>query len=69
MLIFADDIDGEEFIDPSFAAKNTFDETLASNNWVISGKHTASGKPLLANDPHLVASIPSFWTIQNLEFK
>ena len=26
---------------------------LGSNNWVISGKHTASGKPLLANDMHL----------------
>ena len=34
-------------------------ETLAaSNNWVVSGKHTASGKPLLANDPHLAPSAP-----------
>jgi penicillin amidase len=33
----------------------------ASNNWVVSGKHTASGKPLLANDPHIQASAPNIW--------
>ena len=32
-----------------------------SNAWVLSGKHTASGKPILANDPHLRFSIPSVW--------
>ncbi len=32
-----------------------------SNAWAISGKHTASGKPILANDPHLEWSIPSTW--------
>ncbi|MHB8647324.1 MAG: penicillin acylase family protein [Thermomicrobiales bacterium] len=32
-----------------------------SNNWVVSGAHTATGKPLLANDPHLGYSIPSVW--------
>ncbi len=39
----------------------------ASNNWVVSGKHTASGKPLLANDPHLAASAPSIWYLVNLK--
>jgi penicillin amidase len=35
---------------------------MASNNWVISGKKTASGKPILANDPHLeVNRLPSVW--------
>lgn len=33
----------------------------ASNNWVIAGQHTTTGKPLLANDPHLVLSAPSIW--------
>lgn len=33
----------------------------ASNNWVVSGKRTESGKPMLANDPHLQLSIPSTW--------
>ena len=32
-----------------------------SNNWVISGAHTASGKPLLANDMHLDLAIPNVW--------
>lgn len=32
-----------------------------SNNWVISGAHTASGKPLLSNDMHLVHRIPNIW--------
>jgi penicillin amidase len=32
-----------------------------SNNWVVSGDHTASGKPLLSNDMHLGHSIPDIW--------
>lgn len=32
-----------------------------SNAWAISGQHTASGKPILANDPHLEWGIPSTW--------
>ena len=38
----------------------------ASNNWVVSGKHTASGKPLLANDPHLAPSAPAIWHLVHL---
>src|SRR5699024_10236884 len=34
---------------------------LGSNSWVVSGEHTASGKPLLANDPHLGLSQPGIW--------
>ncbi len=32
-----------------------------SNNWVISGSRTATGKPLLANDMHLAIQMPSIW--------
>src|SRR5581483_11756701 len=32
-----------------------------SNNWVISGAHTVSGKPLLSNDMHLPHEIPNIW--------
>ncbi|MFN8233630.1 MAG: penicillin acylase family protein [Actinomycetota bacterium] len=32
-----------------------------SNDWVVSGERTASGKPMLANDPHLLALQPSPW--------
>ena len=34
---------------------------IGSNSWVVSGDHTVSGKPLLANDPHLSASLPGVW--------
>ncbi|MGD9012531.1 MAG: penicillin acylase family protein [Desulfobacterales bacterium] len=33
----------------------------ASNNWVVSGSKSASGKPILANDPHLMLTNPSVW--------
>jgi penicillin amidase len=32
-----------------------------SNNWVVSGEHTVSGRPLLSNDMHLAHSIPDLW--------
>jgi penicillin amidase len=38
-----------------------------SNNWVISGTHTASGRPLLANDMHLDHHIPNTWYEAHLE--
>ena len=38
------------------------DVSIGSNNWVIAGSRTASGLPLLANDPHLGLGIPSIWT-------
>lgn len=34
---------------------------IGSNNWAISGQHTASGKPILCNDPHLGLNLPSLW--------
>ncbi|MFJ2831495.1 penicillin acylase family protein [Streptomyces sp. NPDC087263] len=34
---------------------------IGSNAWVVSGAHTITGKPLLANDPHLSPSLPSVW--------
>lgn len=36
-------------------------EGIGSNNWVVSGEKTASGYPILANDPHLGLSLPSIW--------
>src|SRR5579864_210169 len=41
-----------------------FDErplVLGSNNWVVSGAHTLSGKPLLSNDMHLAHQMPNLW--------
>ncbi len=39
----------------------------ASNNWVVDGKHSVSGKPLLANDPHLGFGAPGFWYLARLK--
>lgn len=36
-------------------------EGIGSNSWVVSGEHTDTGMPLLANDPHLGAELPSVW--------
>lgn len=36
-------------------------EGIGSNNWVVSGDKTASGYPILANDPHLGLTLPSIW--------
>lgn len=38
-----------------------------SNNWVVGGELTASGKPLLANDPHLALSAPGVWYFARLQ--
>ncbi|WP_407344454.1 penicillin acylase family protein [Pengzhenrongella phosphoraccumulans] len=37
-------------------------EGVGSNSWVVAGKYTASGKPMLANDPHLSISAPGIWS-------
>lgn len=40
---------------------------LASNVWAVSGSRTASGKPLLANDPHLGFQAPILWYLMGIE--
>ncbi len=40
---------------------------VGSNEWVVGGRLTASGKPLLANDPHLTRGIPGVWHLVDLE--
>ncbi len=39
----------------------------ASNSWVLAGSRTASGKPLLANDPHLSLELPSTWYLARID--
>ena len=41
-------------------------EIIGSNNFVVSGAHTASGKPLLANDTHLGLGVPCIWYLMHL---
>jgi penicillin G amidase len=38
-----------------------------SNDWVVSGAHTATGKPLLSNDMHLAHSVPGIWYQADLQ--
>ena len=55
----------------SFSAleRRFFDEpslVLGSNDWVVSGEHTVSGKPLLSNDMHLGHQMPNLWYAAHL---
>ncbi len=34
---------------------------IGSNSWVLAGERTTTGKPILANDPHLAVQMPSIW--------
>ncbi|MBX2813411.1 MAG: penicillin acylase family protein [Myxococcales bacterium] len=52
----------------STPTSTTNELTEHSNNYVISGKRSASGAPLLANDPHLRLSTPGFWYLAHLHY-
>ncbi len=54
-------------IEKSFAQAVIPHEYNGSNNWVVSGAKTASGKPVLADDPHLSLATPSIWYQMHLE--
>ena len=45
----------------SMNAAQERDKGIGSNNWVVSGGKSATGLPILANDPHLTLSLPSIW--------
>jgi penicillin amidase len=49
------------------AALGLTGDELGSNSWVVSGQRSTTGKPLLANDPHLSLHAPSTWYIVRLE--
>ncbi|MFA7268089.1 MAG: penicillin acylase family protein [Sterolibacterium sp.] len=42
-------------------------EGIGSNNWVVAGSRSSSGKPLLANDPHLDLTAPAVWYFAHLD--
>ncbi len=55
-------------LDPLYAAlPSAVGPIYASNNWVVDGAHSQSGKPLLANDPHLGFGAPGFWYLARLK--
>ncbi|HTP31620.1 MAG TPA: penicillin acylase family protein [Candidatus Acidoferrales bacterium] len=54
-------------VDYLFPMHGMGEESPGSNAWVLAGRHTASGKPLLSNDPHLEFSVPGIWLMMHLE--
>ena len=50
-----------------FAVRSGTEPQPGSNAWALSGRHTASGKPLLSNDMHLEYSLPGIWFMTHLE--
>jgi penicillin G amidase len=52
---------------PAFPAAFTLPH-MASNAWAVDGRHTASGLPLLAGDPHLAFGFPGIWYLARLEW-
>jgi penicillin amidase len=44
----------------------TQDPTIGSNNWAANGSKTATGSPILCNDPHLDLNLPSIWYLIQL---
>lgn len=42
-------------------------EGVGSNNWVLAGSRTVTGRPLLGNDPHLKLSTPALWYLARIE--
>jgi penicillin amidase len=55
-------------LDRVFALSGARDDDpgLGSNSWVLAGSRTTTGKPLLANDPHLALRTPSVWYLARL---
>ena len=66
--LFAQDriLVGQDVAVPSGGGEALTETARGSNNWVVSGAHTASGRPLLANDPHLALGVPSIWAAVHL---
>jgi penicillin amidase len=54
-------------LDPLYEAlPSVVGPNYASDNWVVDGQHSASGKPILADDPHLAFGAPGFWYLARL---
>jgi penicillin amidase len=51
---------------PEPAAEESDSFRAGSNDWVVSGQHTVSGKPLLSNDMHLNHQMPNLWFAAHL---
>jgi len=63
---FADAVAGLEKVLPDFPSPFTLPRT-ASNEWAVDGRHTATGAPLLAGDPHLAFGFPAIWYLARID--
>jgi penicillin amidase len=54
-------------VDFLFPVRTGHEPQPGSNAWAVAGSRTATGKPILANDPHLEFSIPSPWYLVHLQ--
>jgi penicillin amidase len=57
---------GLDHLRTDLAALASFTSGGGSNNWVLGGSRTQSGRPLLANDPHLNCNFPPHWYLAHL---
>jgi penicillin amidase len=51
---------------PEFPAPYTMPRS-ASNEWAVDGRHTATGAPMLAGDPHLAFGFPAIWYLARID--
>ncbi|MGF1605154.1 MAG: penicillin acylase family protein [Rhodothalassiaceae bacterium] len=59
--------DGAVITPAAVLAPEVPDTNRGSNNWVVDGQWTKSGKPILANDPHLSFNTPGLWYLAHLK--
>lgn len=65
--LFPPDAGASPTIGDSASLSAPFDTRGASNMWALAGNHTDTGAPILANDPHLGANVPSQWYLARIE--
>ncbi|MBM3556594.1 MAG: penicillin acylase family protein, partial [Alphaproteobacteria bacterium] len=53
-------------LERAYAALPPVEEANGSNNWALAGGRSATGKPLLANDPHLGLAAPAIWYLAHV---
>ncbi len=67
MLLGAKSPEDRARVDVLFPARAGWEPQPGSNAWAVAGSRTASGKPILANDPHLEFTAPSTWYMVHLK--
>ncbi len=60
-------LDRRAALDPLEALPWSLAPKDASNSWVLSGERTTTGKPILANDPHLSLDAPGLWYLVDIQ--